>query len=97
MRGYNPDGMDIDTLQIGQNKKISIFDGGGTHRSYEMSSGSLKPLDKQPKDLRFTGKYYSTDQLKPIFVDKIQKALAGGGVPLHKDFLESFNIKQPTP
>jgi len=95
---YNPRGVDINELRIEDGttwgKRLPIFDGGGGHRTYEIASGELKPNPKQPKDLRWTGKYYDTAQLKDVFVKKIEAALAGqNATPLHKDFLAYFKLE----
>lgn len=84
---YNSQGVDIDELKIGQYERIRIFDGGGSRKSYEIS-GSLSLADKQPKDLRFTGRTLSISNLKASFVNKIKNPT----VPFTKEFKEYFGL-----
>ncbi len=93
---YNPGGVDVDTLYYDNNKfkTIEIFAGGGGNRHYEMH-GYPKKLDKQPKNLRFTGEYYSTLELGDTFKKKILEALAGNNknTQLTDEFLKFFKLK----
>lgn len=93
---YNPGGVDVDELYYDDNKfkTITIFAGGGGNRHYEMY-GAPKKLDKQPKNLRFTGEYYSTLELGDTFKKKILEALAGNNTKtqLTDEFLKFFKLK----
>ena len=92
--GYNPVGVDVNELSISQYGRITIFDGGGTRRSYEISSAPVKK-EKQPKDLWFTGKYYDTAPMGQDFIKKIREGLAGptkSGATLTPEFLKYFNL-----
>lgn len=86
-------GMDCNEIKVGQYSKIKIFDGGGSCRSYELH-GYLEELEKQPKDLRWTGPYLNVAGLKREFVTKVQNAIDGKSkVNLTKEFIEFFNIQ----
>ena len=89
---YVSQGVDINELELPDRKVIKIFDGGGTHKTYEISA-DLKEVDKQPKDLRFTGPRLSIDNLKVEFVNKIKKAMLNPDAEpkLSKEFLQYFN------
>lgn len=92
--GYNHDGMDIDELKTGEYSRIKIFNGGGSAKSYEITSSPVLK-EKQPKDLRFTGKYYDTAPMGIDFVNKIREGLAGPtktGATLTPEFLKYFNL-----
>lgn len=93
--GYNHDGMDIDELKTGEYSRIRIFNGGGSAKSYEISSVPVLSA-KQPKNLRFTGRYYDTAPMGIDFVNKIREGLAGPtartGATLTPEFLKYFNL-----
>ncbi len=92
---YVNDGVDINDLKDQNNKRFNIFDGGGNRRTYEISA-HLKPSEKQPKNLQFTGRTLSIDNLKTVFVDKIKKAFENPEQEpkLSKDFLDYFGISK---
>lgn len=95
---YNPDGMDIDELMVGEYGRIKIFNGGGSHKSYEISSAPVKK-EKQPKDLRFTGEYYNTVPMGQDFIKKIREGLNGPtktGATLTPEFLKYFGLEIKT-
>lgn len=90
--GYTIDGVDVNELKIGEFKTIKIFSNGGGAKLYEIF-GYPKKLEKQPKDLRFTGEYYSTLNLGEVFKEKINDSLNGKiDAKLTKEFLEYFKI-----
>jgi hypothetical protein len=91
-------GVDINELQIEDRlwgKTIDIFDGGGTHRSYEIRA-NLEFAEKQPKDLRFTGRTMTVSNLKKVFVDKIQNALQNPEKEpkLTEEFIKFFKLEK---
>ena len=90
---YVTSGVDVNDLRISQYNSISIFTGGGTFRTYDIS-GRLEVSEKQPRDLRFTGRRMTINNLKTVFVDKIKKALENPDAEpkLSKEFLEYFQI-----
>ena len=93
VREYVTSGVDVNDLRISQYNSILIFTGGGTFRTYEIS-GRLEVAEKQPRDLRFTGRTLTIKNLKNAFVDKIRKALDNPEAEpkLSKEFLEYFQI-----
>lgn len=88
------DGVDINELQGENGRRFYIFGTGGTQRSYPLRS-NIKELDKQPKDLRFTGPYLDISNLKKVFIDKITQAIEkpNPAEGLTKEFLEYFEIQ----
>lgn len=85
-------GLDVNELRPPNGKRLDIFIGGGTHKSYELHAYPTVK-DKQPKDLRFTGQRLDISPLKAEFKRKVGLAI-GGNYPvlLSKEFLEYFNI-----
>jgi hypothetical protein len=73
---------------------IDIYSNGGYNKCYEIYS---KPeiAEKQPKDLRFTGRTLTIKNFKKDFIDKIKATLNGTGregVTLSKEFLDYFQL-----
>lgn len=90
---YNPGGVDIDELILSDGRRVSIFSNGGGRRFYEVH-GTPKKLERQPKNLRFTGQYYSTINLGSIFKDKIRSACKGElNADLSDRFIEAFKLE----
>lgn len=89
---YCPNGVDIDELILNSGKRISIFQNGGTRRKYEMNGCPVKK-DKQPKNLSFTGEYYSTLNLGTTFKNKIKEVLTQENkATLTDEFINVFNL-----
>lgn len=93
---YVSSGVDINELRPINKRNYSgfnIFDGGGGYRMFEIHS-KLDLLEKQPKDLRFTGRYYSTLGLKNVFLEKIKNALENPEKEpkLSQEFLKYFKL-----
>lgn len=88
------DGVDINELQGQNGRRFYIFASGGTQRSYPLRA-DIKELDRQPKDLRFTGPYLDISNLKKVFIDKITQAIENPSPSeeLSKEFLEYFEIE----
>ena len=71
---YISDGVDVNELEGSNGRRFKIFRSGGTAKSYEIKA-NLKELEKQPKDLRFTGPMLDISGLKNEFVSKVSDAL----------------------
>lgn len=87
-------GVDVNELE-GKNGRFYIFSSGGTSKSFPISA-QLEELDRQPKDLSFTGPYLDLSKLKDAFVDKITQAIEKPSKEeqLSPEFLEYFGISQ---
>jgi len=72
---YISDGVDVNELQGNDGSRFKIFKSGGTNKAYEISA-NLKELEKQPKDLSFTGPILDVSGLKGEFVSKITNAIS---------------------
>ncbi len=91
---YTVQGVDINEVMVGS-KRIDIFSGGGSHKTYELYSRGFQPKEKQPKDLRFTGRTFSIDHLKDVFIKKIKEATENPekNALLTPEFKKQFNIQ----
>lgn len=87
-------GGDLDELVV-DGKRIKIFDGGGSYRSYEMSFGSLKDKPNK-KPVRFVGMELDTSHLGDLFIHKIKRHIENENEPvkLTKEFIETFGLKK---
>ncbi len=87
-------GVDVNELQ-GKKGRFYIFSSGGTSKSFPIST-QLEELDRQPKDLSFTGPYLDINKLKDVFIDKITQAMEKPTEEeqLSPEFLEYFEISQ---
>lgn len=89
---YTPGGVDTNEVIV-NDKRIKIFDGGGSYRTYEVSGEPILK-EKQPKNLSFTGRYYDTKNLGPILVNKIKEGLKNNlKGKLSQEFLDTFDLK----
>ncbi len=88
-------GVDVNELEGSDRKRFYIFSSGGTSKSFPISA-QLEELDRQPKDLRFTGPYLDVSKLKDVFIDKIIQAIEkpSKDEELSPEFLEYFEISQ---
>ena len=88
-------GVNINELERSDRKRFYIFSSGGSSRSFPISA-QLEELDRQPKDLRFTGPYLDVSKLKDVFIDKIMQAIekSSNEEQLSPEFLEYFGISQ---
>lgn len=88
-------GVDVNELEGSGRKRFYIFSSGGTSKSFPISA-QLEELDRQPKDLRFTGPYLDVSKLKDVFIDKITQAIEkpSKDEELSPEFLEYFEISQ---
>lgn len=87
-------GVDVNELEGSDRKRFYIFSSGGSSRSFSIST-RLAELDKQPKDLRFTGPYLDISKLKDVFIDKLTQAIEKPTEEkLTPEFLEYFGISQ---
>ena len=92
--GDRASGVDVNELQ-GKKGRFYIFSSGGTSKSFPISA-ELEELDRQPKNLSFTGPYLDIDKLKDVFIDKITQAMEKPTEEeqLSPEFLEYFEISQ---
>ena len=87
-------GVDVNELE-GKNGRFYIFSSGGSSKSFPISA-QLEELDRQPKDLSFTGPYLDISKLKDVFIDKITQAMEKPSKEeqLSPEFLEYFGISK---
>jgi hypothetical protein len=86
--GYTHDGVEINEVELNDGskypKRIRIFSGGGSAKTYEIYSRSaIKLKEKQPKSLLFTGRNYDISGLKDVFKQKMKEIEEGK----HSDIL----------
>lgn len=88
-------GVDVNELEGSDRKRFYIFSSGGSSRSFPISV-QLEELDKQPKDLSFTGPYLDISKLKDAFISKITQAIEKPTEEeqFSPEFLEYFGINQ---
>ena len=66
---YTHRGVDINELKV-NNNRVTIANGGGGHRTYELAIHNIPQKQKQPKNLRFTGPYYDLSFIGAEFKKK---------------------------
>lgn len=88
-------GVDVNELEGSDRKRFYIFSSGGSSRSFPISA-RLEELDRQPKNLSFTGPYLDVSKLKDVFISKITQAIEKPTEEekLTPEFLEYFGISQ---
>ena len=91
--GYIHDGADLNEVIIkSTNEKVRICSSGGTHKTYEITTGSFPKKDKQPKNLSFTGPYYETSFLKERLTSELNRILLNCPEKFSPEFIKTFNI-----
>lgn len=96
---YVSQGVDVNSLRVSRYEHIDIFSKGGGHKMYELTA-SLEKLERQPKNLSFTGPYLSVDGLKEAFVNRVEKAISDfqNGIEtkatLSEEFIKYFLIEK---
>lgn len=88
---YTYEGVDINELQV-NGKYITICDGGGSYRSFEINVGSFEEKEKQPKNLAFTGPYFDISHLGSEFKRQLTNIVENKPELLTPEFKETFNI-----